>query len=240
MKERLINTRFWSDNWVRKLNALDRYLFIYLLTNEHTNISGIYEIPISTMAFESGIDERDLEKTMLPKLKPKVFYKDGWIILKNFVKYQRIKSESVVIGIKKSLNEAPKSILEYAKKQGYWDGVGVIPPSSHILESESELESEGEGHPPLIPQTISLKEQTQCLISDYKGRVEKNFGFIPLVKSPKSVQSFIQEYGFKKATEFNSWLNDSFYYDKRKDYTPSISDFSKEWIINKFLKENGK
>ena len=71
-KTRMVNTRFWNDSWVRKLNSLDRYLFLYLLTNEHTNICGIYELPIGTMAYEIGIDERDLERTMLKRLKPKV------------------------------------------------------------------------------------------------------------------------------------------------------------------------
>lgn len=141
-KERLINTRFWNDSWVRKLNALDRYLFIYLLTNEYTNISGIYELPIETIAYGSGLDERDLEKTMFPRLEPKVFYKNGWVIITNFPKYQRLKSDKVLIGVIKSLNEAPKDIVLYAKNKGYGYDIDMIWKSYHILESESESESE--------------------------------------------------------------------------------------------------
>ena len=87
-KTRMINTRLWNDGWVReKLNPLDRLVFIYLLTNEHTNISGIYELPISTMSFETGIEKEELNKSMLPRLEPKVFYKKGWVILINFLKH---------------------------------------------------------------------------------------------------------------------------------------------------------
>jgi hypothetical protein len=89
-KQRYINTKLWNDNWIRTLNPLDRYLFIYLLTNEHTNISGIYELPVGSMAYESGLDERDLLNSMLPNLEPKVIYFDGWVIIKNFIKQQAV------------------------------------------------------------------------------------------------------------------------------------------------------
>lgn len=126
MKERLINTRFWNDNWVRSINPLDRYLFIYLLTNEYTNISGIYELPLPTMAFGSGLDERDLEKVMLPRLEPKVFYKDGWVIMVNFLKHQHIGSEQVKIGIQNELKNAPKKVVELAISRGYAEGIDTI------------------------------------------------------------------------------------------------------------------
>lgn len=139
-KERLINTRFWNDGWVRKINPLDRYLFIYLLTNEYTNISGIYELPISTMAFGCGLDERDLQKTMIPRLEPKVFYKNGWVILINFLKYQRTKSIKIQKGIAIALKNAPLSIIKFAKSKGYGYDMDMIWKSYHILQSESESE----------------------------------------------------------------------------------------------------
>jgi len=142
-KERLINTRFWSDTWVReKLNPLDRYFLLYLLTNEHTNISGIYELPISIMAFETGLDKEKLSKTMFPNLKPKVHYKNSWVIITNFLKYQRTKSDKVVIGIVNALKIVPKPVLEFAKSIGYGYDIDMIWESYHILESELELKPE--------------------------------------------------------------------------------------------------
>src|SRR3990167_9084428 len=84
---RTVNTRFWSDGWIRNLNALDRYLFLYLLTNEHVSWCGIYELEIGMMAFECGIDKEDLVKTMLPRLYPKIIYDDGWIFIQNYGRY---------------------------------------------------------------------------------------------------------------------------------------------------------
>lgn len=193
-KERLINTRFWNDNWVRHINPLDRYLFLYLLTNEYTNICGIYELPISTIAYGSGLDERDLEKVMLPRLQPKVYYHEGWVIITNFVKYQRIKSESVKEGIKKAIEQAPKSIIDYATGVGYGDGMGIIPTSSHILESESESELELESEPiaetssALIPNLIKLFEEINPTCKTYYSNTTQR----------KACQFLIDTYGFEK------------------------------------------
>src|SRR5215475_8216308 len=88
-KKRMINTRFWSDSFVvDKLNALDRLLFLYLLTNDKANIIGIYEIPLRTAAFETGIEKDNLEK-MLERLSPKIEYFDGWVYIRRYVDNQQ-------------------------------------------------------------------------------------------------------------------------------------------------------
>ncbi len=66
------------------------------------------------MAYECGLDERDLEKTMLPRLEPKVLYYDGWVILRNFKKHHvSDKSENSKKGYESALNEVSSHILEY-------------------------------------------------------------------------------------------------------------------------------
>lgn len=109
-KQRIINTRFWSDSYVVNLNPLDRYLFLYLLTNEHTNICGIYELPLVTMANESGLEKEMLSK-MIKRLKGKVYYFSGWVYLKNFAKHQS-SNESVKKGIETAKALVPKEIME--------------------------------------------------------------------------------------------------------------------------------
>lgn len=116
-KQRYVNTKIWSDSWIRKLKPLGRYLFLYLLTNEHTNISGIYELPLETMSFETGLVERELKKIIL-KLKPKVYYLDGWVYLVNFQKHQSTTSEKVQTGIKVEMKKIPQKILYKIKEIG--------------------------------------------------------------------------------------------------------------------------
>lgn len=139
-KNRFINTKFWSDNFVVELNPLDRYLFLYFLTNEHTNICGIYELPLKRMSDETGIEKEMLLK-MLKRLKGKVEYVDGWIYIKNFIKHQS-PSEKVLIGIENSKKLIPSHILE---KIYLMDKVSI---PTDISESELKLklklESESE------------------------------------------------------------------------------------------------
>lgn len=116
-KQRYINTKFWSDNFISELNPLDRYLFLYFLTNEHTNISGIYELPLKTISFETGI-ELDMLKKMLKRLTGKIMYIDGWVCIKNFQKHQSTSSEKVKKGIEVEMSKIPFEIKEKIEK-GY-------------------------------------------------------------------------------------------------------------------------
>jgi len=118
-KQRMINTRIWNDSWFRSINPLDRYLFLYFLSNSHTNICGIYELPIDTIAYETGIDFRDIEKSMLPKLEPKIYYIDSYVIIINFIKYQNYNSPKIKSGIMAEFNQIPIEIQEKAILYGY-------------------------------------------------------------------------------------------------------------------------
>lgn len=115
-KQRSVDTKFWSDPWVRKLNPLDRYLFLFLLTNERSSWCGVYELDLSIMAFESGLDERDLEKSMLPRLSEKVVYVDGWVCFKNWEKYHNNGSEQTKKGIENAWKAVPEKIRLKLKK----------------------------------------------------------------------------------------------------------------------------
>ena len=133
----MINTRFWSDGFVVNLNPLDRYLFLYFLTNEHTNISGIYELPLRVIAFETGI-EKDMIEKMLLRLEDKIKYFDGWIYIKNFSKHQS-DNASVKKGIEKALEQIPVEIM---KKVAEWgQGVDRVGTESDISESNLNLNS---------------------------------------------------------------------------------------------------
>ena len=113
----MINTRFWSDGFVvEKLNALDRLLFLYLLTNEKANIVGIYELPIRTAAFETGIDKDDLEK-MLNRLAPKIEYFNGWVYIRRFVDHQQ-SNPSINRGMIRELETLPSDVINRVKELG--------------------------------------------------------------------------------------------------------------------------
>ena len=134
-KNRYINTKFWSDTFIVELNPLDRYLFMYLLTNEHTDICGIYELPLSRIAHETGIEKEMIEK-MFKRLHGKIWYIEGWIFVKNFEKHQKV-NDSIKKGIEKSRALVPAKILNIIKgiEDFTTDGIQTDP----TLTTDSDL-----------------------------------------------------------------------------------------------------
>lgn len=143
-KIRYIDTRFWHDTYIRsKLNPLDRYLFLYFLTNDKTNISGIYELPIEMISYETGLEEKMI-KTMFRRLKGKIYYIEGWVVIKNFLKYQNTRSPKIKIGIKRELEEIPAKIKQKAEeilgeKIGYRYGIDTTSHFNFNFNSNSNL-----------------------------------------------------------------------------------------------------
>lgn len=145
-----VHNRLWSDGWIRSLNALDRYLFLYLLTNGRAKLTGIYELPLDLMAAESGIDERDLKGAMLQRLEPKVYYREGWVILVNYPKHHIAGGHKFQQGVKSQFEELPAKIQDIAKGYGYpMDrvSVGYRPFPDRIEENRKEYISENEFSP---------------------------------------------------------------------------------------------
>lgn len=109
-KSRLINTKFWADSFVQYLDVEAKLLFLYFLTNEHTNICGIYEISIRTILFETGLARNRLYKAM-DRLSSRIKYKDGWVSIKNFQKHQQ-NNPKVQAGIKAELSRIPTIVYD--------------------------------------------------------------------------------------------------------------------------------
>jgi len=108
-KKRYINTKFWSDDFIIGLKPLERYFFLYLLTNEHTEICGIYELSMKVIERETDLTNQQIID-ILNVLKSKVVYTDGWVRINNFAKHQAV-NPKIEIGIERSLSEIPEDIL---------------------------------------------------------------------------------------------------------------------------------
>ena len=136
-KYRTVTTRFWTDGFISDLNPLDRYLFLYFLTNDHTNISGIYEVPLRTVSFETGL-EMDMLKKMFIRLDGKIYYIDGWVYIKNFAKYQASENPSVQKGIQLALSSVPSKITNKIKEIEQSE-TGPIQGGYSLVEDPSNL-----------------------------------------------------------------------------------------------------
>lgn len=88
-KLRSVSTAFWSDPVVEELNNNEKLLFLYLITNDKTNMLGIFESTVKKMSFETGIKKDEVIKALkhFEKLK-KIKYINNYVILINFMRHQ--------------------------------------------------------------------------------------------------------------------------------------------------------
>lgn len=61
---RTVDAAFWTDPKVRKLNPSERLLFLYLITNPHTHVSGLYYLPNLIMQYETGLPPKQLNPAL--------------------------------------------------------------------------------------------------------------------------------------------------------------------------------
>lgn len=161
-KRRIINTKMWSDNWISNLDPVEKLLFFYLLTNERTNLCGLYELPLKIMAVETGIEKEMVEKVLSRFADDeKVFYFDGWVLVKNFIRYQE-KNPSIEAGIKRVLGEIPDNIRETAYRLvSDWGESGDIPkpklkPELKLKPTDTDVKKAEE----LILKYIPIKDMS--------------------------------------------------------------------------------
>jgi hypothetical protein len=152
-KTRQIQTKFWSDPYIQELSHEEKLLFLYLFTNEHTNISGVYEITIQTIANETCLEKERIKK-VLDKFSDdkKIYYNTNYIVLVNFIKNQTL-NPSVVKGINRELANLPQEINKLLQTVTAWvqpgDSVGqpgtlnltklnLTKPNGFFLEEEKQ------------------------------------------------------------------------------------------------------
>lgn len=134
-KNRMLAVKFWDDPFIFALNANDKLLFVYLLTNPLTTIAGAYEISIERIAFDTKL----APKTILAGLArfeaaDKVYYKENWILLRNFIKHQA-PSKKILAGIRAELARCPKWVNDMVSIPYRYDTANLT--QSNSIQSNS-------------------------------------------------------------------------------------------------------
>ena len=235
-KQRMVDSKFWSDPWVvDELNPLDRYLFLYLLTNEKTSIAGIYEMSLRTMANESGIDKEELLR-MMQRLESRVVFKNGWVVLRKFIKHQNYKSPKIKTGIVEVLSGCPRELLQYVEipddLEIPFDTV-YIPPEA-ISHSNSNTNTNTNLNTNTNPNTNtaapgddkkSVQKKSDPEIDEMFAVWADVVGFeikTGREKNRRACSNLLKSYGKDKLTQLIQGVAKSL--DDR--YAPRISDFS--------------
>lgn len=94
---RQISTQFWSDPKVQdEMSPEDRYFYLYLMTNPHTNSVGCYEVSKRQMSNETGYTIETIEKLLsrMNTVHDVIMYENETkeVLLKNWYKYNWFRS----------------------------------------------------------------------------------------------------------------------------------------------------
>jgi hypothetical protein len=116
---RQIHTRIWQDAWFLDLLPEEKLLFVYTFSNEHSTLCGLYELPLKTMAFETGLRTDAITLTLHRFGEAgKVLYAPPYIWVPNLRKYNENGSPKVAAMIQAQLADIPDCEL----KRRYLDG----------------------------------------------------------------------------------------------------------------------
>ena len=118
---RFIATKFWTDQWIQELDPSEKYMYMYLLTNHHTNISGVYEVGYKQMAHDTGYTQETIEGIIVRFSEAGKVYRMGkYIVLTNWTKHQNWeKKETIKQGIIKELEALTNEELKFLHTVGY-------------------------------------------------------------------------------------------------------------------------
>ncbi|EJS45767.1 hypothetical protein ICG_05867 [Bacillus cereus BAG1X1-3] len=107
-KYRHVQTSFWSDARVsEEMTPEDKYFYLYLMTNEHTNQIGVYQITRKQMAFELGYSIESAKALL-----------DRFMNHHNLVVYNEETREICILNWGKyNLNKGGKPIEDCIKKE---------------------------------------------------------------------------------------------------------------------------
>lgn len=212
---RTVSMSFWTDNKVADdFTPEDRYFYLYLFTNPHTNLCGCYEVSIKQMANETGYNKDSIENLIerFEKVhKVLRFSKDTKeILLLNWSKYNWTSSEKFRKPLAKEI-ESVKS-LEFREflieifENGYGIDTTCIDTSVTVTDT--------------ITNTVSNTDIYKEIVNYLNMILDSNYRY-----TTKKIQDCIK-----------ARLNEGFTVD---DFKTVIDKKSKEWIgteMEKFLR----
>jgi|GEM_PF-2238968 len=155
MKTRILHSRIYTDSFFMELSSIEKLLFIYYLTNDAVNIIHCYECPDKKVQNEIGVSI-PLIKRYQEKVEKagKMFFKDGYVFLKNASKYESytgVLNEKAKESLLDQLSEEIRNWYEGSMKGVY---IPTINQKSEIINHKSEEEGIVKGRLDLPIETL--------------------------------------------------------------------------------------
>ena len=192
---RNVQMTFWTDSKVvDDFTPEDRYFYLYLITNPHTNLAGCYEVSTRQMANETGYSKETIERLIARFISVHGVIKYSSdtkeVLLLNWHRYSWTKSDRFRVALIKDINTVKDSAFKEYLMQLY-DGADTVSiPYSYGMDTTVTVTD-------TVTDTVSVSDTD----SDKENKNTKN------IKNPK------KEYGeYKKVKltdeEFKKLVND--------------------------------
>ena len=209
---RSVNTRFWSDSFIENLEPNEKLLFLYLLTNEKTNMLGIYEISLKRISYETGLTRDEISKAFEGfERVHKAFYFDNVVFLPNWIKNQSMNT-NMMKSAKAEFASFSNDLKNRLLSKGF-EGLESLSKDCQTLpKKEKEKEKEKE-----------IKNEIEKERENFYPVVFKNFLNLENIQNPECLEFLTSEMWFaSKAMQLGSEID--IMAEKSKEFLIDLRD----------------
>lgn len=177
---RQIHTQIWKDEWFIELDPDEKFLFIYLFSNELASISGLYKIPIRVMHNETCIPLSRVQEIMNMFVdQDKVQYADGTLWIRNMWRYHKNASARTQIKVWNDINMIPDCHVKHDCIQYLYSiGMDTLDVLKAKAKTKAKPKSESETEAKEVPDPLPPDEYKRII-----HEIEKITGLPPSNKS---------------------------------------------------------
>jgi hypothetical protein len=122
-KQRYISTSIWSDDWFDSLAITEKLIYFNLLTNDHTNVAGVYPFALKYIRADLDISRDEVAKAMEKfERDGKAFFYHEYMIIPKWLKHQKIGVRgNLFMGVLKILRALPDDIKRFIADRAHYD-----------------------------------------------------------------------------------------------------------------------
>lgn len=199
-KKRSLSTRLWTDNWVLDLDPVEKLLFVYLLTNQSTNLAGIYELHLRKMAFETGIDKEMIQKILSRfEADGRVFYRHGYVVVANFTKHQGY-NDSMIQNAIETVDNLPDEVKNDSLLTGCIQGVYRLGTPIGEIERETKIQIQNRKQKLKRESESDLTNDSYLLFSESGIKPED---VMAMIDDTPEIADADHEHYFKRAMDWS-------------------------------------
>lgn len=221
---RQLHISYWQDPYVEELKPLEKYFYVYLLTNSRTKQCGCYEISMKCMKYETGLTETEINKYMnMLQQDNRIRYDEetNEVLILKWLKHNSFTSPKVQVCINKE--------LELIKNSHYREYIDLIVNQNTAIDSLSVD----------YTNTIDTSTQKKRKEENKKEKEEEKKAYADYVKMTEDeYQKLIAQHG-ESVTEECIRVLDNYKgsHDKKykSDYRAILS-----WVVDRVKEKQPK